>query len=135
MPQTAFDLARVVRPFEVGDFLRDCWERRPLTIPRDDPEYFGGLFSLRDVDAVLAFTRPKFLGADGFEQGGTSPAFVQGLLPDDEPAKIASALRFVARTPRFVVRLLPDDLTADAKVVLARRLVRDRCLVVPSGAD
>jgi hypothetical protein len=46
------------------------------------------------------------------------------------PAKIAQALHFVARTPRFAVRALPDDLTADAKLLLVRRLVRARFLTV-----
>jgi hypothetical protein len=46
----------------------------------------------------------------------------------DGPAKIAAALHFVARTPRFAVRELPDDLTADAKLLLVRRLVRARFL-------
>jgi hypothetical protein len=39
-------------------------------------------------------------------------------------------LQFIARTPRFAVRTLPDDLTSEAKLVLARRLVRERCLTV-----
>jgi hypothetical protein len=46
------------------------------------------------------------------------------------PLKIASALHFVAGAERFPVRALPDDLGAEAKVVLARRLVRERLLRV-----
>ena len=46
----------------------------------------------------------------------------------DGPAKIASALQFIARTPRFTPRELPDDLTADGKLLLVRRLVRARFL-------
>jgi hypothetical protein len=46
------------------------------------------------------------------------------------PLKIASALRFVARRQRFAVRALPDDLGGEAKLVLARRLVRERLLRV-----
>jgi hypothetical protein len=46
------------------------------------------------------------------------------------PHKIASALRFVARTDRFAIRELPDDLGAEAKLVLARRLLRERLLAV-----
>lgn len=46
------------------------------------------------------------------------------------PAKIASALRYAAETARFSVRDLPDDLSPDAKLVLARRLLRERLLHV-----
>lgn len=46
------------------------------------------------------------------------------------PLKIASALRFVAATNRFTVRELPDDLGGEAKLVLVRRLLRERLLTV-----
>ena len=46
------------------------------------------------------------------------------------PLKIASALRFVAATERFPVRALPDDLGHEGKLVLARRLLRERLLTV-----
>ena len=46
------------------------------------------------------------------------------------PLKIASALRFVAKTDHFAVRALPDDLGGEAKLVLIRRLLRERLLAV-----
>jgi hypothetical protein len=46
------------------------------------------------------------------------------------PVKIASALHFVARNDRFAVRSLPDDLGPEAKLLLARRLLRERLLKV-----
>jgi hypothetical protein len=46
----------------------------------------------------------------------------------DGPARIAPSLEFVARTPRFVVRDLPGPLTPESKLVLVRRLVRERFL-------
>ena len=46
------------------------------------------------------------------------------------PLKIASALRFVAGAQRFAVRELPDDLGAEAKLVLVRRLLKERLLRV-----
>lgn len=51
------------------------------------------------------------------------------------PLKIASALRFVAATDRFVVREMPDDLGGEAKLVLARRLLRERLLTVAQRRD
>jgi hypothetical protein len=47
----------------------------------------------------------------------------------DGPAKIAAALQFIDRAARFAPRDLPDDLTADGKLILVRRLVRARFLV------
>lgn len=44
------------------------------------------------------------------------------------PLKVASALRFVAKAVRFRVGELPDNLGSEAKLVLARRLVRERLL-------
>jgi ribosomal protein L16 Arg81 hydroxylase len=48
----------------------------------------------------------------------------------DGPVKIASALDFIVKTARFAVRDLPDDLTADGKLLLVRRLMRERFLSV-----
>jgi hypothetical protein len=53
----------------------------------------------------------------------------------DGPAKIAAALHFVTRTPRFAVRSLPDDLSESGKLVLARRLVREKFLSVVANGD
>jgi len=46
------------------------------------------------------------------------------------PSWIAPALRFIAEATRFPVRALPDDLSDNAKVVLAQRLVREGLLRV-----
>jgi hypothetical protein len=53
----------------------------------------------------------------------------------DGPARIASSLEFIARTPRFVVRNLPGSLTPEGKLVLVRRLVRERFLSVVQGPE
>ncbi len=54
----------------------------------------------------------------------------------DGPAKIALALQFMARTHRFAPRDLPDNLTSDAKLLLVRRLAREKLLkVVSPSAD
>ncbi len=54
----------------------------------------------------------------------------------DGPAKIAPALRFIAQAQRFTPRTLPDNLTPDAKLVLVRRLLREKLLsIVSLSAD
>ncbi len=60
-----------------------------------------------------------------------SPGWVEIEFPGGRvggPPKIASALRFVASRERFAVRELPDSLGQEGKLVLARRLVRERLL-------
>jgi|GEM_PF-296664 len=51
------------------------------------------------------------------------------------PHRIASALRFVAATTRFAVKDLPDDLSAQAKLVLSRRLIREGLLTPVEGSS
>ena len=85
MDANEFDLASLLRPIETQVFLRDYWEKQPLAIVRNDPDYYRRLFALRDVDSVIAFTRPKFTAPDDFNPGGAATRnFIQGLLPDDE---------------------------------------------------
>jgi hypothetical protein len=81
-----FDLAKMLSPVVPEVFFRESWERQPLAVPRNDPGYYADLFSLADVDAVLAFSRPKFVGSGDFDPGGAPGRnIVEGWLPDDEP--------------------------------------------------
>ena len=73
-------------PVEPEVFFRDYWEKKPLLISRNDPDYYRGLPSLRDVDAMIAFSRPKFVEPGDFKPNGpVNHPFVQGWLADDEP--------------------------------------------------
>jgi hypothetical protein len=92
MSDLDYDLARLLRPIEPEAFFRESWEKKPLSIFRNDPGYFHGLFSLRDVDQVISCTRPKFLGAGEFDKGGGTGKpdnFVQGWLADEDPYPVA----------------------------------------------
>lgn len=51
----------------------------------------------------------------------------------DGPARIARALQFIARTERFTPRALPDNLTSEAKLILVRRLIREKLLTVATA--
>src|SRR5438093_1128969 len=82
-----FHLANILRPVEPAAFFRDTWEKQPLAIARNDPDYYRDLFTLRDVDAVIAFSRPKFGEPDDFKPDAPAARnFVQGWLADDEAA-------------------------------------------------
>jgi ribosomal protein L16 Arg81 hydroxylase len=80
-----FDLAKLLGTIELEAFFRDSWEKQPLAVSRNDPTYYNGLFSRRDLDRVIAFTRPQFRDAEIVKPGVPRPNFVQGWLPDDEP--------------------------------------------------
>ena len=46
-------LAWLLAPTAPTAFLNDYWERAPLTIRRDQPDHYGDLLSLDDIDTVL----------------------------------------------------------------------------------
>src|SRR5205823_11546091 len=77
-------------------------------------------------DTILERAAGAVCRVERLADGRVSLRYTGGSL--EGPPKIASALRFIARTHRFTVRFLPDDLSADGKVVLVRRLVRDKFL-------
>ncbi len=79
-PSAEFDLAKLLGSIEPEAFFRDAWEKQPLAVRRNDPDYYDGLFSRRDLDHVIAFTRPRFVDPDQLRPRN----FVQGWLPDDE---------------------------------------------------
>jgi ribosomal protein L16 Arg81 hydroxylase len=86
MRRNEFDLTQVLRPVEADAFFRDYWEKQPLHVARNDPSYYRSLFSLHDLDAVIAFSRPKFVEPGDFKPNGPPKhAYVQGWLADDEP--------------------------------------------------
>jgi len=46
----------LVAPVPASSFLRDSWEREVLHVARDDPDHYGSLFTLDDLDRLLAET-------------------------------------------------------------------------------
>lgn len=50
----------LIDPTGKEDFLRDYWERRPLVVRRDQPEYFASLLSLDEVDRVLTTSGRRY---------------------------------------------------------------------------
>jgi len=53
MTERTFDLARLLEPTSVREFLKRHWEHEPLVLVRGDEDYYRGLVSLEDIDAVL----------------------------------------------------------------------------------
>jgi hypothetical protein len=81
MSDRGFDFVRLISPAEPDAFFRESWEKHPFTISRRDSSYYSCLLSIRDVDSMIYFTRPKFSGAQ-FET--TPPTAVRGILPDTD---------------------------------------------------
>ena len=99
------DLAKILSPMGPEVFFRDHWEKKPLLISRKDPNYYRGLPTLRDVDDLIAFSRPKFLEPGDFKPGGPAGRpFVQGWLPDDEPPSRGALYPNVAEVQQAFLR-------------------------------
>ncbi|MCW2898914.1 MAG: cupin [Streptosporangiaceae bacterium] len=52
-PRPSFGLSRLIFPIDVKTFEKDFWEKKPLIIRRDSPDYYSDVLSLRDVDGIL----------------------------------------------------------------------------------
>jgi ribosomal protein L16 Arg81 hydroxylase len=89
MSAELFDLARLLFPVTPNTFFGDTWEKRPLVVARTDRSYYSSLLSMRDVDDIIYFTRPRFSQFRTFRQAdeGSPPPenYVRGLSLGDEP--------------------------------------------------
>ncbi|XP_056437556.1 ribosomal oxygenase 1 [Gadus chalcogrammus] len=43
----------LIHPVPAKDFFKDTWEKKPLLIPRQNPDYYNGLFSTAEFDRIL----------------------------------------------------------------------------------
>jgi len=62
MSRLDLDFGKLIAPINPDVFFRDTWEKQPLLITRDRPDYYSGLFSMRDVASMIYSTRPSFSG-------------------------------------------------------------------------
>lgn len=91
MPGADFDLGKLLAPVREEAFFQDYWEKQSLLVARNEPGSYAGLFSMADVDSVIAFTRPKFAGlGDAAPEAPRPKTFVQGWLADRQLPKSAS---------------------------------------------
>lgn len=90
MPSIDFDLEHLLRPIEPEAFFRDRWEKEPLHLSRGQSGYYAGLFSLADVDDVIAFSRPRFAEPGSLQTAPRASSYVQGELPDRHSVPSAS---------------------------------------------
>jgi ribosomal protein L16 Arg81 hydroxylase len=67
------DFDTAIAPIDTATFFSEYWEQRPLSVTRNNPHYYSNLFSMRDVDAVISFTEPKFPQIQLFSNGKSVP--------------------------------------------------------------
>jgi ribosomal protein L16 Arg81 hydroxylase len=141
-----FDLAKLLGAVEPEAFFRDSWEKQPYFVARNDPAYYDGLFSRRDLDSVIAFTRPQFRDPESFNAGPQSRSnVVQGWLPDEQPfpgcyPDLAGARRAYDRGKTLLINSI--QLRWPAVAVLSRNLeaffgcpIHTYLLLTPPGAQ
>jgi hypothetical protein len=81
MSELDFDFARMISPIDPASFFRDTWEKKPLVVSRNQADYYSRLFSIRDVDSMIHFTRPRF---SGIRAQTTPTEALRGNFPHDE---------------------------------------------------
>src|SRR4051794_39016534 len=47
-------LSRLLAPLDIADFKQNYWEKEPLIVHREEPEYYSDPLTLRDVDHILS---------------------------------------------------------------------------------
>src|SRR5690348_9060803 len=52
-PQARASLQWLISPISKEVFFSEYWEAQPLVVNRHQPDYYGGLLSLEEVDRVL----------------------------------------------------------------------------------
>jgi len=83
-----FDLARLIHPTPPGVFFAEHWDSRPLLVQRGDPRYFAALFTIDDVEPLLASYGPPGEHDLRLVKRGGSPSTI--LLPAGTPPDLAA---------------------------------------------
>ncbi len=74
-------LGELLSPIDCDHFFRDHWERQALHVMHDDPQHYENVLTSRDVDKIIAFTRPRFADSAAFLSTASPPAtYVRGVL-------------------------------------------------------
>ncbi|MET8542792.1 cupin domain-containing protein [Kitasatospora sp. NPDC004799] len=90
------DLSRLLHPVSLPAFREEYWERRPLHIPRNDPEYYADLLTLDDLDGLLSRSGPDFGNVRVVREGKEVPVSELG-----SPGRNMTASRLEALYERY----------------------------------
>jgi len=127
MSDVSLRLEDLLAPVSLEAFFRESWEKTPLTVARDAPGSYAGLFSLRDVDSVLAFSRPKFTDPAAFAARPPSPAtYVRGVLADQPPMLAASVVAaFAAPALAAEKMMIPEEGTIEILLLRQKSVAKE----------
>jgi ribosomal protein L16 Arg81 hydroxylase len=73
MARAEFDLSRTISPVAVRKFFDAYWEKQPLILAREEPDYYADLLSLRDVDHVITATDLRYPAVRLVKNGAPIP--------------------------------------------------------------
>ena len=113
------DLARLLHPITSDTFFREYWEEKPLLVRRTDPNYYGSLATLQQVDALITVLPP-----DGVTLINSDvPVNLREFIRPDYSFDVVRACQLFAGGATILVRDAHKRLTSLA--VLCRRLERE----------
>lgn len=67
-----FDFDKLLSPMKTDIFFKKYWDQHPLIIPRKEHNYYSDLFSMQDVDYLIAFNQQTDKKIGIFENGKPS---------------------------------------------------------------
>ncbi len=60
MSDRDFELKRFFQPIELSTFFNEYWEKSPLLLSREEPNYYSNLVTKGDLDSIICFNKTKF---------------------------------------------------------------------------
>jgi hypothetical protein len=120
---TDWDLASLISPVDVHEFIADHWGRAHLVVRRDSPSYFKSLAGISDLDSVLARSgarQPRVrLVRDG-SVIGPDKLMAPGALPVG--ASVDTAIRELLAGATIALHFVQEELPTLATLCEALRI-------------
>lgn len=88
-------LADLIAPITAQSFLDDYWEKQPLVVHRDEPDYYSDILTLADIDHIL--TNSSLNDADLRLVTDGEETSIGELLPDTTEGKVNGVEMLFAR--------------------------------------
>nr|UXE45630.1 hypothetical protein Hi04_10k_c5016_00039 [uncultured bacterium] len=80
MSEADLPLKALLSPVTEHSFFSDYWEKQSLHLSTDDPRRFEHVFTRRDIDQVITYTRPRFADTSAFQTiPSPPPTYVRGV--------------------------------------------------------
>ena len=114
----ALSLQTLLAPATEEDFHAHCWEKEPLVVHRNDPNYYGDLFTLEDFDHAMATDPPSLRTADAKSkrastyEGSTATPALEDILAEMQNGTTLILNRLNRREPKLglLCRILSQEL-------------------------